>query len=40
VEKIHVHLNYRLKLDLRPAADEEVFISRDKATEFRAWMGE
>ncbi len=40
VEKIHLHLNYRLKLDLKPAAAEEVFISRDKATEFRAWMGE
>jgi two-component system LytT family response regulator len=40
VEKIHLHFNYRLKVDLKPAAEEEVFISRDKATEFRAWMGE
>jgi two-component system LytT family response regulator len=40
VEKIHLHFNYRLKVDLKPPAEEEVFISRDKATEFRAWMGE
>ncbi len=40
VEKIHLHFNYRLKVDLKPAAEEEVFISRDKATEFRTWMGE
>lgn len=36
----HLHFNGRLKLDLNPAADEEVFISRDRAGDFRAWLGE
>ncbi len=40
VEKVHLHFNNRLKIDLKPAPDEEVFISRNKATEFRTWMGE
>ncbi|RDB05509.1 LytR/AlgR family response regulator transcription factor [Runella aurantiaca] len=40
VDKIHLHFNSRLKLDLRPCTEEEVFISRDKAGEFRNWMGE
>ena len=40
VDKVHLHFNSRLKLDLKPFAAEEVFISRDKAGEFRNWMGE
>lgn len=40
VEKVHLHFNSRLKLELKPAHDEETFISRDKAAEFRTWMGE
>jgi two-component system response regulator LytT len=40
VDKVHLHFNSRLKLDLKPFATEEVFISRDKAGEFRNWMGE
>lgn len=40
VNRIHLHFNGRLKLDLNPAHEEEVFISRDKAGEFRNWMGE
>ena len=40
VDKVHLHFNSRLKLDLKPATVEEVFISRDKSGEFRLWMGE
>lgn len=40
VDKVHLHFNSRLKLDLKPATTEEVFISRDKSGEFRLWMGE
>lgn len=40
IGRVHLHFNGRLKLDLRPVADEEVFISRDRAGEFRNWLGE
>ncbi len=40
VGRVHLHFNGRLKLDLNPPTDEEVFISRDRAGEFRAWLGE
>lgn len=40
VSHVHLHFNGRLKLDLTPPTDEDVFISRDRAAEFRAWLGE
>jgi two-component system LytT family response regulator len=40
VGRVHLHFNGRLKLDLKPPIDEEVFISRDRAGEFREWLGE
>jgi two-component system LytT family response regulator len=40
VSKIHIHFHNRLKLELTPTIEEDVFISRDKATQFRTWMGE
>lgn len=40
VSRVHLHFNGRLKLDLKPPVDEEVFISRDRAGEFRSWLGE
>lgn len=39
VERVHLHFNGRLKLILKPALDEEVYISREKASDFRAWLG-
>jgi DNA-binding LytR/AlgR family response regulator len=39
IQKIHPHLNGRLKLDLQPAAPEEIFVSRDRVNEFKAWLG-
>ena len=40
VSKIHIHFHNRLKLELIPLNEEDVYVSRDKAAEFRAWMGE
>ncbi|GAB3490377.1 hypothetical protein GCM10027341_02040 [Spirosoma knui] len=40
VERIRPQAYNRLKVELRPASEVEVFISRDKAVDFRIWMGE
>jgi len=40
VSKVHLHFNGRLKLELNPPVAEEVFISRERAGEFRTWLGE
>jgi DNA-binding LytR/AlgR family response regulator len=39
IQKIHPHLNGRLKLDIQPQAPEELFVSRDRAGEFKEWLG-
>ena len=39
IQKIHPHLNGRLKLEIRPAAPEEVFVSRERAGDFKTWLG-
>lgn len=39
VGQIHNYFNGKLKLDLKPVIDKEVLISREKATEFKEWMG-
>jgi DNA-binding LytR/AlgR family response regulator len=39
VAQIHNYFNGKLKLDIEPAIDKEVLISREKATEFKEWMG-
>ena len=39
IQKIHPHLNGRLKLELAPQAPEEVLVSRERAGEFKAWLG-
>ncbi|MEO6759057.1 MAG: LytTR family DNA-binding domain-containing protein, partial [Saprospiraceae bacterium] len=39
IQKIHPHLNGRLKLELGPAASGEVFVSRERVGEFKAWLG-
>lgn len=40
IARVHIHFNGRLKLDLKPPAEEEVFISRERAGELREWLGE
>lgn len=39
IQKIHPHLNGRLKLELLPTSNEEVFVSRERASEFKVWLG-
>ncbi|RFS17547.1 LytTR family DNA-binding domain-containing protein [Emticicia sp. C21] len=39
IAKIHNYFNGKLKLELQPAIEKEVLISREKATEFKEWMG-
>lgn len=39
VQQIHPYFNNKLKLTLRPSTDEEVLVSRERATDFKKWMG-
>ncbi|MGA0558605.1 LytR/AlgR family response regulator transcription factor [Larkinella sp. VNQ87] len=39
VQQIHPYFNNKLKLSLKPAPEEEVLVSRERATEFKKWMG-
>ncbi|WP_310391774.1 LytTR family DNA-binding domain-containing protein [Hymenobacter sp.] len=38
VRRLHPHFNGKLKLDLHPAASEEMLVSRGKAAGFKAWL--
>ncbi len=38
IEKIHNHFNGRLKLELTPPEDEEVFVSRERVPQFKEWL--
>ncbi len=38
IKKIHQHFNQRLKLEVQPEYDKELFISKLKATEFKNWL--
>jgi two-component system, LytTR family, response regulator LytT len=40
VLQVHTWFNGKLKVALSPAMDEEVIVSRDRAKEFRQWLGE
>jgi two-component system response regulator LytT len=40
VSQIYTWFNGKLKITLDPALDEEVIVSREKAKDFRRWMGE
>ncbi len=39
IAQIHNYFNGKLKLELQPNIDKEVLISREKAPEFKEWMG-
>ncbi len=39
VQQIHPYFNNKLKITTKPAPDEEVIVSRERATEFKRWMG-
>ncbi|RNI22687.1 LytR/AlgR family response regulator transcription factor [Rufibacter latericius] len=40
VSKVSQEVNAKLKINLSPTSEEEVIISREKAMEFRHWLGE
>jgi two-component system LytT family response regulator len=40
VLQVFTWFNGKLKVELAPAMEDEVIVSRDKAREFRMWMGE
>jgi len=40
VTKMHLWFNSKLKVELKPKAEEDVIVSRTKAAEFRQWLGE
>ena len=37
LKRAHHHLNGKLKIDLDPKPEDEVFVSREKASSFRDW---
>ena len=39
VLRVATHFNGRLKLEIKPAPAEEVFVSRERAAAFKAWLG-
>ena len=38
IEKIHSYFNGRLKLNLNPASETEVIISRERVADFKNWL--
>lgn len=39
VQQIHSYFNNKLKITLKPTADDEVLVSRERAADFKKWMG-
>lgn len=39
IANIHVYPKSKLKIDLQPAMKEDVFVSIDRVTEFKDWLG-
>jgi two-component system, LytTR family, response regulator len=39
IQTVYTHFKGRLKLDLKPAAKTEVFVSGDRMTGFKGWLG-
>ncbi|MBO0952884.1 LytR/AlgR family response regulator transcription factor [Fibrella forsythiae] len=39
VQQIHPYFNSKLKLTLKPAAADEVLVSRERSADFKKWMG-
>ncbi len=40
IDKVHLYFNNKLKLQLRPSFEDEVIVSREKAGDFKVWLGE
>lgn len=39
LEDIRLHLNGKLKITLKACTDSEIYVSRERAGEFRKWLG-
>ncbi|MFH1120173.1 MAG: LytTR family DNA-binding domain-containing protein [Bacteroidota bacterium] len=39
IKNVHIYPKSRLKLELTPPSDKEVFVSRDKVARFKEWLG-
>ena len=39
IKTIHTYSSSKLKLDLEPISRQEVFVSGDRITDFKAWLG-
>lgn len=39
VAQIHMYFNGKLKLELNPSTEKEVLVSKERAKEFKEWMG-
>jgi two-component system, LytTR family, response regulator len=39
IQTVYAHYKGKLKLDLAPKSQEEVFVSGDRMTDFKAWLG-
>ncbi len=40
LDSIHNHFNGKLKIMLKPHAPDEVYVSRERAGDFKKWLGE
>lgn len=40
LEGIHHHFNGKLKINLKPSTSEDVYVSRERASDFKKWLGE
>lgn len=40
LDGIHHHFNGKLKINLKPGNGDDVFVSREKAADFKKWLGE
>ncbi len=40
IDAIHNHFNGKLKINLKPSAVEDVFVSRERAADFKKWLGD
>jgi DNA-binding LytR/AlgR family response regulator len=38
IQKIHMHFNGRLKIELALCDDNDIFVSRQRVTEFKKWL--
>jgi len=39
IKNVHIYPKSRLKIELTPPSAREIFVSRDKVTRFKEWLG-